>query len=387
MEEDATDRVNINKGFRGDDSIDAAGDGRDAQLAICKQRRCIQLVANAAIVDFHDEVARMRAANFVDRNLVADLQVTRIWNDYEDCVALMLQTAFHDKTGVARCFQLTERSAPLFQRQVLNGSRASDNTLCSDGNESCGDGGGGGIAEFQRAAVDGDRRCATNCLQRQSACAFLGDSLTLKESRKRHVLIKIAYLISGLSLQHTIGSRSADGANLQRGALLVATAACIVGNVGVGINLQRGLRHIGNVGHQAPLAARGCQHALIVFEVETDVAAHIFRYKRKVSLSLYATVYFSTRGTYYLVAGPLLYGNDMIESGYGGRAVHINLMHLAATEQHGLSALSEGSVPGTLCHDTLFHDEPCKVVRAAIREIQLSGSILDQITVAAYLTF
>ena len=99
MEEDATDRVNINKGFRGDDSIDAAGDGRDAQLAICKQRRCIQLIANAAIVDFHDEVARMRAANFVDRNLVADLQVTRIWNDYEDCVALMLQTAFHGKTG------------------------------------------------------------------------------------------------------------------------------------------------------------------------------------------------------------------------------------------------------------------------------------------------
>ena len=58
-------------------------------------------------------------------------------------------------------------------------------------------------------------------------------------------------------------------------------------------------------------------------------------------------------------------------------------MHLAACQQHRRTALAEGGVPGTLSHDTFLHNEPGKVVRAAVGEVQLSGTLLHEIARSA----
>ena len=98
----------------------------------------------------------MGAADVVDGNFVAHFQLTCGGNADEDGVAIVLEVALHGEARVARCLQLAECGGALVQRQVLYRGCACDGALCGDGDESCSNWRGGGIAKFQRATVDGD---------------------------------------------------------------------------------------------------------------------------------------------------------------------------------------------------------------------------------------
>ena len=59
MEADAAEGVDIDKVVGGDYCIDIVGDGCDTQFAVGEQCGTVELIPHAAVIHFHDEVARV----------------------------------------------------------------------------------------------------------------------------------------------------------------------------------------------------------------------------------------------------------------------------------------------------------------------------------------
>ena len=120
------------------------------------------------------------------------------------------------------------------------------------------------------------------------------------------------------------------------------------------------------------MAARGGQRAFIIGEVQSDVAAHIFRHDGECALALDRAVDLAARGTDDFVRSAFLHHHHMVEGGHSGGGVDIYLMHLATSQLHGRAAAAESGIPGSLRHDAFLDDQACKVVGASIGEVQLN---------------
>ena len=225
--------------------------------------------------------------------------------------------------------------------------------------------------------------------QRQLSRAYLVDPAGLKQSAERGVLVETAYSPRALcTTQHGVGSRSRQRADTSSGSHLAAASAGVVGHIGGGVDDETRLGHVGDALHQPDVAAFALQGqlSLEVLERSPDVAAYVARSNGQVAPPGERTIDLASRGAYDTVISALLNGEPMVQDGHGGRAVHVNLVYLAASQQHGRAIAAEGAVPCPLRHDTLPDDDPRKVVHPAVVEVQLAGTILHEVARTADLS-
>ena len=390
---------------------DAGGYAGDAQFAVGEQGGAVKLI-DAAVLGFalHEESAGGGGESGGEHGqLIAHTEGAPCGNTHEDGVVVMADGGLGGDGRVAGTLSQThlDRGAGLQGQRTVHPQGTGGGGLEAAGDDAAtlhadcarhgcsqeltavlhGDGtrrhGRGGRAlQFQRAAGDVDGSRVACGLQRQLARTYLVDAAGGEQSAEDGVLVQVAYRPGALrAAQGGIGGCGREGTDLRCGSHLAAASAGVVGDVGAGIDDEAGLGHVGDVRHQTEVAAFALhgQPAFELREVCADVAAHVFRADGEVAAAPERAVDLASRGADDGVGGTLLNGDDMVQHGHGGTAVHVEEAHLAARQQHGAAGASEGGVPCTLCHDALLDDDAGKVIGAAVGEVQLSGAVLHQI--------
>ena len=69
----------------------------------------------------------------------------------------------------------------------------------------------------------------------------------------------------------------------------------------------------------------------------------------------------------------------MIQIWNRGSTVNVNLMNLSTSQYHWRARTAKRTIPSSLSNDTTLNDHAGEVVAAAISEVQLPWSILDEI--------